>query len=126
MSESVVTTVAKEKMVKARAGVLPLSPIRGMAFGDGAINNAGDVMVPTPDQTALNNELLRKDIDGFKEMSNICYRYTCTLAEKELGGKNISEIGLIDADGDLIAVKNFLQKGKDDDMEMIFEIDDQF
>ena len=38
----------------------------------------------------------------------------------------ISEMALIDEDGDTVAIKNFLKKPKDEDMEMDFEIDDNF
>ena len=40
--------------------------------------------------------------------------------------RNISEQGLFDSDGDLIAYKTFLPKGKDDDMEFIFDMDEVF
>lgn len=126
MAESVVTTKAKEKMVKARAGVKVLPKIAGMAFGSGAVSSSGAVIAPTAGQTALKNELLRKPVDNFVAVSSTCYRYKCTLEESELAGKDINEIALYDAENDLVAIKTFRNKGKDDDMEMIFEIDDTF
>ena len=72
------------------------------------------------------NELLRKPVDNFVAVSSTCYRYKCTLEESELAGKDINEIALYDAENDLVAIKTFRNKGKDDDMEMIFEIDDTF
>lgn len=126
MAESVVTTKAKEKMLKARAGVQPLPKIVGMAFGDGGVTTEGIVIPPTEDQTELKNELLRKEIDGYTEVSNTCYRYACTLQEAELVNQKISEVALYDADGDLVAIKNCLAKGKDDDAVMVFEVDDIF
>lgn len=126
MAESVVTIKAKEKMLKARAGVQPLPKIVGMAFGDGGVTAEGVVIPPTEEQIALKNELLRKEIDGYVAVSNTCYRYTCTLGETELANEKISEVALYDADGDLVAIKNCLAKGKDDDAVMIFEIDDIF
>lgn len=126
MAESVVTTKAKEKMVKARAGVKALPKIVGMAFGDGAINSSGGIIAPTADQVALKHQLLQKVIDNFTPVSNICYRYKCTLTENELADKDINEIALYDAEDDLVAIKTFRNKGKDGDMEMIFEIDDTF
>lgn len=126
MAESVVTIKAKEKMLKARAGIQPLPQIVGMAFGDGGVTGEGAVIPPTEEQTALKNELLRKEIDGYTEISTTCYRYTCTLEEAELANQKISEIALYDANGDLVAIKNCLAKGKDDDAVMIFEIDDIF
>lgn len=126
MAESIVTDKAREKMLKARAGIAALPKIVGMAFGDGAKNASGGVIAPTADQTSLRRELLRKPIDGYKAISKLVYRYTSTLTESELANKYINEIALYDADGDLIAIKSFMDKGKDPDQEMGFEIDDTF
>lgn len=126
MAESVVTMKAKEKMLKARAGVQSLPKIVGMAFGDGGVTAEGIVIPPTEEQTALKNELLRKEIDGYTEVSNTCYRYVCSLQEEELANQKISEVALYDAEGDLVAIKNCLAKGKDDDAVMVFEVDDIF
>lgn len=126
MAESVVTVKAKEKMLKARAGVQLLPKIVGMAFGDGGVTAEGVVIHPSGEQLQLKNELLRKEIDGYIEVSNTRYRYTCTLSEGELVNQKISEVALYDAEGDLVAIKNCLVKGKDEDTVMVFEIDDIF
>lgn len=125
MANSVITVKAREKMAKARAGLIQLPIITGMAFGDGGVNSSDVVLTPNGSATALGNELLRKAIDGFEQVDITCYRYKCTIAKNELVGKRISEAALYDAQGDLVGIKNFTPKGKDDDMEMIFEIDDQ-
>ncbi len=126
MSESIVTNIAREKMLKARAGISPLPQIVGMAFGDGARNSAGGVIAPSEDQTELRHELLRKEIGECKAVSRLVYRYTCTLKEEELANTYINELALYDADGDIIAIKSFMDKGKDGDQEMGFKIDDTF
>ena len=41
-------------------------------------------------------------------------------------GNAISEIALYDTDGDYVGLKTFRTKYKDEDMEMVFELDDQF
>ena len=101
MAGTTVTTLAKKKMVKARAGISSLPKIVGMAFGDGGV-------------------------DGYEVLSDTKIRYRCTLAENELANTYISEVGLYDADGDMVAMKAFLKKGKDADMECVFECDDTF
>lgn len=53
-------------------------------------------------------------------------RYTVTIPESELNGKSISEMALIDEDGVFAAVKNFLPKGKDEDVTFTFVFDDEF
>ena len=40
MAGTTVTTLAKKKMVKARAGISSLPKIVGMAFGDGGVIRA--------------------------------------------------------------------------------------
>ena len=126
MAISVVTDVAREKMLKARAGVAPLPKIIGMAFGDGAENESKEIIPPVRTQSELCHELLRKVVDGYETVTNLLYRYQCTLEEAELGGKNINEIALYDEEDDLIAIETFRNKGKDDNRKMIFEMEDVF
>lgn len=122
----IITKKARENMVKARAGAAVLPKIAGMAFGDGGTDITGEVIPPPEGQSELNHELLRKAIDRYSFVSDTTCRYECTLAEPELAGKNISETGLYDENGDLVCIKTFKAKGKDDDMEMTFVLDDIF
>ena len=122
----VITVTSRKKMVRARAGAVALPRIVGMVFGDGGINVDGAVIPPAEDQTALNNELYRKEIDSYSFPTDTSCRYECTLEESELAGKNISELGLYDEDGDIVCIKTFAAKGKDDDLEMTFQVDDIF
>lgn len=126
MAGTTVTTRAKKKMLQARAGVRALPKIVGMAFGDGGVNSSNVVIPHSADSNTLHHEVYRKTIDGFSEISDTKIRYTCTLGVSELSGVDISEIGLYDADGDMIAMKAFTKKGKDSDMEAVFECDDTF
>lgn len=126
-NNAVITLKARENMVRARAGELVTMPkIIGMAFGDGGCDAAGEVLAPTESQGTLRNETLRKEIDGYTFLSQTTCRYECTLTESELAGGYISEIGLYDENGDIVCIKSFRKKGKDDDLEMTFTIDDIF
>lgn len=126
MANALVTLMARNKMLRARAGEITLPRITEFAFGNGGIDGSGQPKEPTDTQSELNNEIFRKPIDGYKMLSATKCRYTCTLLNSELAGENISEIGLVDEDGDLVAIKNFKSKGKDDDLEMEFQLDDTF
>ena len=127
MAENVIITKkARENMVKARAGALDLPKIAGMAFGNGGVDADGSVITPQGDQAELDNELYRKEINGFEFTEDTTCRYTCTLTEPELAGEDISEVGLYDENGDIACIKNFKTKGKDGDMEMTFTLDDVF
>ena len=121
-----ITKAARVKLVKARAGDLTLPKIIGMAFGDGGVDASGTVIPPTEGQTGLRNELLRKPCSGHTFVADATERYECTLGEDELAGKEISEIGLYDEDGDIVGIKCFTRKGKDDDVEQTYTIDDIF
>ncbi len=126
MANALVTLKARNKMLRARAGEIRLPKIVGFAFGDGGVDATGTPIPPLEEQEFLKNELFRKKIDRYKMLSLTQCRYTCTLLHTELVGKNISEIALYDEDGDLIAIKTFRAKGKDDDLEMEFQLDDTF
>lgn len=122
----VITKKGREKLVKARAGALTLPKITGMAFGSGGVNESGTVISPTESQAKLTKELYRKEIDTYSFPNDTTCRYECTLTESELAGAEISEIGLYDADGDIVCIKTFTRKGKDDDVQQTYVLDDIF
>lgn len=122
----IITKTARKKLVQARAGAIQLPKIVGMVFGEGGIDNAGSVQAPTGEQLTLKKEIFRKSIDKYTFTDDTTCKYECTLTESELTGKYISEIGLYDTDGDVLCIKTFTSKGKDDDVEMTFTIDDMF
>ena len=126
MAGTVVTTIAKRKMLEARAGISQLPVITGMAFGTGGVDSGGQVIPHSADQNSLNSEVLRKAVDGYEVISDTKIRYSCTLGVPELPDVYLSEVGLYDADGDFVALKSFMKKGKDADMEVVFECDDTF
>lgn len=122
----VITKKAREKLVKARAGAAVLPKIKGMAFGNGGTEEDGTVRPPSDTQVELGNELLRKEISGYTFPEATVCRYECTLTEEELAGEEISEVGLYDEDGDIVCIKTFMRKGKDDDVEQTYTLDDIF
>lgn len=126
MADAVVTRIARMKMVKARAGVIELPPIVGMAFGTGGVDEAGTPIDPSVSDEGLKNEVFRKVVDSYTFLDDTTCRYLCTLAANECVNEEISELGLYDADGDIIAIKTFRSKGKDADLEMTFRVDDIF
>ena len=126
MADAVVTLKARKKMVQARAGAIALPPIVGMVFGTGGVDASGGPVVPSGNDDSLKQEIFRKEVDSYTFTDDTTCRYLCTLAVNECANEDISEIGLYDSDGDLIAVKTFKVKGKDADLEMTFQIDDIF
>lgn len=127
MSDNFIITVnGRKKLAQARAGEITLPEIIGMAFGDGGIHTDGTVLPPAEEQNELRHELYRKVIDGYSFPVETTCRYECTLSESELAGADISELGLYDSENDIVCIKSFKVKGKDDDLEMTFRIDDEF
>lgn len=123
-TKAITTTIAKKKMLLARAGQQELPAITQMVFGSGGVNLAGEVLEPSEGQQELREEIYRKDIEKVEIVSDTQIRYYCTLNENELIDKDISEIALADVDGDLVTIKNFKTKGKDSDFQMTFKIND--
>jgi phage-related tail fiber protein len=123
---AVITNIGKIKLAKARAGDISLPAINQIAFGDGTtFDSDGDPIDQASSVNSLKNELLRKNIDSHTIIGTGC-RYVCRLEKAELAGQTINEVGLIDSEGDFIAIKSFANKTKDKDMPMVFEIDDKF
>ncbi len=124
MANAITTEVAKKKMLLARAGAQLLPKITNMAFGTGGVDAEGSVLEVGEKQQELNVEVLRKEIDEYEIISDTKIQYQCTLEEEELVGQQLSELALVDADGDLVAIKNFAVKEKDGDWKMVFKISD--
>lgn len=125
MSNSVITTTARKKLAQARKGEISLPVVAGIALGDGAEND-GVLRTPLAEDVNLNNEIVRKEYASCTKTSDTSYCYRINLESDELAGKTINEAALYDADGDLIAIRTFKGKIKDNDMEMAFEYDDIF
>lgn len=66
----IITKTARKKLVQARAGIISLPKIVGMAFGSGGVNSKGEVVPPTDNQTTLTAEMYRKKIDGYSVLSD--------------------------------------------------------
>ena len=128
MAKAVITVTGRKKLCKAHSGDIDLPKIAQMSWGDGGVNESGEVKETTGNEIGLYNELLRKDIEAhvFANEEETTCRYTATIKKNELTGKEISEMGLYDADGDLVAYKTFMKKGKDEDIPLIFDMDEIF
>ena len=128
MAQAVITGTGRKKLCKAHAGDIVLPKITEMAFGDGGVDPDGSVKATTGNELMLYQELLKREVDGHSYVGDgeTTCRYTMRLGKEELAGKVISELGLYDSEGDLVAYKTFLGKGKDNDMEFIFDMDEIF
>ncbi len=124
--KSIITSIAKKKLIQARKGEISLPVIAGIAVGDGAEDETGELKDLSAEDFLLKNELLRREYCKCEKISDTCYRYRMELSADELAGKKINEAALYDTEGDLLAIRVFTGKQKDGDMEMAFEYDDKF
>ena len=125
MAQAIITKKGREKLCKAHAGDVALPKISHMVLGDGGYSGES-VIEPTGDESALKNQLIKKEINGHTFPETTTCRYSMRLTKEELSGQYISEQGLVDEDGDLVAYKTFMPKGKDEDMEFVFDMDEIF
>lgn len=127
-NKGVITVTGRKKICKAHAGdgVLPI--LEKIGWGDGGVDENGVPKMATGNEIALYGELLKKDIEKHiyvNDEETTC-RFTATLEKGELTGKEISEMGLFDTDGDMIAYRTFMRKGKDADIPQIYDMDEIF
>ncbi|MCI9536344.1 MAG: hypothetical protein HFG53_16350 [Lachnospiraceae bacterium] len=127
-NKGVITAVGRKKLCMAHAGDIELPVITQMAWGSGGADETGQPIDTTGNEIGLYQELLRKDIESHSyvnEGKTTC-RYTATLEAGELDNSYISEMGLYDEDGDLVAYRTFMRKGKDADIPQIYDMDEIF
>lgn len=124
MSKSVITDIRRKKMAEAsRSGTL--ARITQIALGSGGVDGNGTVIEPLAANVRLQQEVLRREYDSCTRISDTSYEYALNLDESELVGTYISELALIDEDGDVVAFSNFLSRGKDDTM-VTFAVEDSY
>lgn len=127
-NRGVITAVGRRKLCMAHAGDEPLPAITRMAWGNGGVDEDGQPKLATGNEIGLYNELMNKAIEKYEyigEEQTTC-RYTATLEAAELSGEEISEMGLYDADGDLVAYCTFMRKGKDANIPQVYDMDEIF
>lgn len=130
MANSVTAAKARAKFAQAHGTTGTLAKVVKMAFGDGGVDGGGQPIPPvTGDPVVgltLGNELLRKDLESVSYPVPTTARFEGKLTEAELNGYDISEIALVDENDDIVAVKTFTGKGKDEESELVFRWDEEF
>lgn len=126
MAQAIITEKGREKLCKAHAGDIVLPKITHMVLGSGGVDEQGEVKTPTGKETELHEQKIKKALSDHSFPIPTTCRYTMKLEKNELANEYISEQGLVDSDGDLVAYKTFLPKGKDEDMEFVFSMDEIF
>ena len=121
--KSVITLKRRKKMADATNSTGKIAKAKWIALGSGGVDEGNNIITPLAENVQLNHEVIRKEYTSSRQTSDTSYEYVIELAEDELVGTFISEMALIDAEGDAIAFSNFLPKGKDE-TETTFTIED--
>ena len=125
---STVTIFRREQLCAITSGAIStIAPITHIVLGAGGIDSSGNPIDPTEDQTTLNAQVAVYPVESvtYPLLPNTAARYTISVST-ELVGQAISEAGLLDANGNLCAVRNFLAYPVQNSINMIFQFDDEF
>jgi phage-related tail fiber protein len=125
MADAKMTNVFRQKLAAQLAGGAAAPAVTHVAFGDGGHDADNRPISPTG-QNSLQHELLRS---GVLEVTHPDAYSTAVVGRVERGelvGEVISEAALVDAAGDLVAVKSFAPSWKDADKEIDVEITIEF
>ncbi|MDK2751207.1 phage tail-collar fiber domain-containing protein [Vreelandella aquamarina] len=115
MAEAITVNSYRRRLASTMAGGATAKKIAFMAFGDGGHNANLTAKAPDPEQTSLNNELMRKPLTAVVQEDDFSVTGRGMLDYDELVGYAISEAALLNEDGDLVGVKNFAPKVKESD-----------
>lgn len=109
----VITSKHRQKLAQATHTTGRIATVKQIALGIGGMSGSG-IREPSAAATKLSSEIVRRAYTAAELVNDHCYEYALVLAENEYVGQAISEMALIDSDGDLICILNFLPKTKDD------------
>lgn len=124
---SIITKTRRILLCQISSGAIIAMPkITHIALGTGGVDANGEPLVPSETQTALNQQVGEYEIESVSYPVETTARYTITIPENELVGEAISEVGLVDEQGNLCAVKNMYVKRKDEGVTFTFTFDDEF
>jgi len=91
------------KLSRHYADGFTLKPIKYFAFGDGGHDANNQATLPDKTAIALNNELLRKQVVSHVFEDAFSCTFSGVIDVTEIVGGVISEIGLLDELGELVA-----------------------
>jgi phage-related tail fiber protein len=115
MAEAVVVNTYRQRIAARMAGGAQLAPVAYMAFGDGGHNADLTPKAPSASATELNHEILRKPLAAITQEDLYSVTGKGAVEANEVVGAVISEAALIDANGQLVGLKTFAPKFKEND-----------
>lgn len=124
---SIITKARHVALAQLTADVIDtVAPVAYMALGDGGVNDAGEPVAPDVEQSALTHEVCRYAVQTPTFPVDTTARFTAIIPEAEQPGVKFSEMGLVDTEGNFVAIKTMYIKQKDDDVEFSLTFDMEF
>jgi phage-related tail fiber protein len=127
MAGNMITTKkARVKIAVARELGGTISKITQISVGNGGLKDDGTPKAFDPNQNGLYGEIVKFNVPPATRAENKnTYKLVIEQSDTSVDGKKISEIGLIDAEGDLVAAQTFLPKIKDANSEFVFTLTEE-
>jgi len=113
MYNAIMTNAHRVKLSRFMIDGLSLKRAAYVVFGDGGNDANNKATLPDAGSIKLNNELLRKNIASSYFDNAFSCSFVASIEKTELNGKLISEIGVLDTDGELIALQHIDAVPKD-------------
>jgi hypothetical protein len=124
---SVKTNLGRENLAKAHAGTAALPKVTNVVLGSGGVDANGNPKALTGAETTLFTQKISKvATQTFPTAYTSRYTITVDADLDALVGVNINEAGLIDANGALVAMKTFTNKGLESGTVITFDYDAEF
>lgn len=108
-----ITDTHRKKIALATHSAGTIAKVAQIALGTGGLNADGSVKTPSGSATKLTSEVIRRVYTASEKVDDFCFEYALVLSETDCVGSKISEMALIDSEGDPICFLNFLPKQKD-------------
>lgn len=121
------TLYRRKNLTQITSGAVNTIPkVAYIALGTGGVDEGGQIIIPSEDQTELKAEVGRYPVEPVEYPVETTARYTIIVPVGDLDGAAISELGIIDEAGGLCSIRACSPKIKNYDEEMAFVFDDEF
>lgn len=112
MPEAIMMIPSRNKLSRHYVDGISVRKATHIIFGDGGHDSNLNVIAPVTYATELVNEILRKEIDYSIFEDAFSCTFFASAGKNEINGFLVSEIGLLDEKGLLIAQKNIAPREK--------------
>lgn len=116
--------ISLAKLIAGEANTIP--PVTQIAFGDGGVNDTGDPIPPSIEQSSLTHEVCRYPVAAPTFPVETTAQFTAIIPKDEQTGIKFSEMSLVNSAGSTVAIKAMYVKQKDANVEFAFTYELEF